>query len=112
MANTGARGQQRDKMFRDALRMELAAIGEDHKALRRLARRLIAIGESCKEHHTALAAIKEVADRMDGKPMQAVESHNINEYVFAEVPDTATDEEWKKTLADAAGKPSQAHKPI
>lgn len=68
MSNHKSRGQQRDKPFRDALRMELAAVGDDHKALRNIARKLIAKAEAGED-----SAIKEIADRMDGKPAQAVE---------------------------------------
>jgi hypothetical protein len=67
MANP--RGQQRDKPFRDALRMELAALGEDSKALRGIARSLIAAASEGK-----MDAIKEIGDRMDGKPAQAIEN--------------------------------------
>lgn len=66
------RGQQRDKPFRDALRMEaaLAEKGELSPApegsLRWIARRqLIRAGEET-------AAAREVADRLDGKVPQAV----------------------------------------
>lgn len=60
----------KDKPFRDALRMELAALGDDDpKALRGLARRLLATAAA----DDGLAAIKEIADRLDGKPAQAVE---------------------------------------
>ena len=65
MANP--RGQQRDKPFRDALRMEIAAAGEDHKALRAVARALIA-----KASDGDVQSIKELADRMDGKVPQGV----------------------------------------
>jgi len=65
MANP--RGQQRDKPFRDALRMEIAAAGEDHKALRRVARALLKAAEAGK-----IDAIREVGDRMDGKVAQAL----------------------------------------
>lgn len=62
--------QNKDKPFRDALRMELAALGEDDpKTLRRLARRLL---ETASTGENSLAAIREVADRLDGKPAQAV----------------------------------------
>jgi hypothetical protein len=37
-----SRGQQRDKPFQDALRMEIAAAGEDLKALRKVAKALLA----------------------------------------------------------------------
>lgn len=67
MANPTSRGQQRDKPFRDALRMELAAAGEDHKALRSVANALIA-----KAAMGDVQAIKEIADRMDGKVPQAL----------------------------------------
>jgi hypothetical protein len=45
--------------------MELAAAGEDHKRLRAIARKLLDKAESGD-----MQAIKEVADRTDGKPAQ------------------------------------------
>jgi phage I-like protein len=62
------RGQQRDKPYREALRMELAAAGDDMKELREIAKAHIA---KCKEGD--LQAIKELADRLDGKPTQILE---------------------------------------
>ena len=53
------------KPFRDALRLEIAAAGPNHKALRRIARRLIKDAEAGN-----LAAILAVADRLDGRPAQ------------------------------------------
>lgn len=74
MANP--RGQQRDKPFRDALRMEaaLAEKGEESPAprgsLRWIARQmLIRAGEET-------AAAREVGDRLDGKPAQAIIGDN------------------------------------
>lgn len=74
MANP--RGQQRDKPFRDALRMEaaLAERGEESPAprgsLRWIARQmLIRAGEET-------AAAREVGDRLDGKPAQAIIGDN------------------------------------
>lgn len=64
-------GRPKEKPFRDALRAELAALGEDDpKALRSLARNLlkIAAGED------GLPAIKEVADRLDGKVATPIEN--------------------------------------
>lgn len=63
MANP--RGQQRDKPFRDALRMEIAAAGEDHKALRAVSAALLT-----KAIEGDVQAIREIADRMDGKVAQ------------------------------------------
>jgi len=56
-------GRPKHQQFKDALRAELAAKGDDHKALRRIARALLD-----KAGEGDLAAIREVADRLDGKP--------------------------------------------
>src|SRR5215831_19109284 len=62
------RGQQRDKPYREALRIELAAAGEDMKKLREIARTHIE-----KAAAGDMQAIKELADRLDGKPAQMLE---------------------------------------
>jgi hypothetical protein len=69
MAGNANSGRKAEKPFRDALRMELAALGEDHKALRQIARNLIAMA---MDPSGKLDAIKELADRSDGKVPQAV----------------------------------------
>lgn len=68
MANP--RGQQRDKPFRDALRMEIAAAqdDDDFRSLRKIAQNLLKAASKGK-----IDAIREIADRLDGKPVQAVE---------------------------------------
>jgi hypothetical protein len=72
MANPTSRGQQRDKPFRDAIRMEaqLAEAGQDtpaHKgSLRWIARQLL------NRAGDETAAAKEIGDRLDGKPAQAI----------------------------------------
>lgn len=67
MANP--RGQQRDKPFRDALRLEIAALQaeDDPKGLRAVARKLISVANSGD-----VGAIRELADRLDGKVPQAI----------------------------------------
>ena len=60
--------RNKDKPFAEALRMEIAAAGENHKALRAIARNLIALAS--KEELAALPAINSIADRLDGKPAQ------------------------------------------
>lgn len=72
IGNKLAVGGRKDKPFRDALRMELAALGEDDpKGLRGIARNLIRIAAG---DENALPAIKEIADRLDGKAAQPVEN--------------------------------------
>jgi hypothetical protein len=67
MAGRPPGAQNKDKPFANALRMELAAAGDDHKVLRAIARNLIA---DAQKPENALPAIKEIADRLDGKPAQ------------------------------------------
>ena len=67
MAKGNPLGQVRAKPFREALMMELAAAGEDHKALRRVAVTLIA-----KAMDGDMIAAKELFDRVDGKVPQGV----------------------------------------
>lgn len=73
MAGRPAGSANKDKPFRDALRMEaaLAENGEDTPAkpgsIRFIARALLL------RAGTETAAAKEIGDRMDGKPAQSVE---------------------------------------
>lgn len=68
MAGNKNSGRRQEKPFADALRMELAAAGEDHKALRAIARQLID-----KAQAGDMQAIQELANRTDGKPSQQVD---------------------------------------
>src|SRR5262249_9429878 len=68
MVYVNRRLQQRDKLYREALRMELAAAGEDLKKLREIARVHIE-----KAAGGDMQAIKELADRLDGRPAQILE---------------------------------------
>lgn len=65
--NKLATGGRKEKPFRDALRLEIAAAGDDHKALRRVAAALLN-----QAYSGDMPAIKELADRMDGKVPQGV----------------------------------------
>src|SRR6516225_184207 len=64
------RGQQRDKIYREALRLERADMSEgvDLKKLRQIARAHIE-----KAAAGDMQAIKELANRMDGRPAQILE---------------------------------------
>ncbi len=89
MSNPHARGQQRDKPYRDALRMEIAAAGGDFKALR-----LVAFAHLAKAQSGDIGAIKELADRLDGKVAQAIvgdSEHDPVSMIVTGVP-RATDE--------------------
>jgi hypothetical protein len=67
MAGNANSGRKQEKPFRDALRMEIAAAGDDHKVLRAVARALLE-----KATDGDMQAIKELADRTDGKVAQAI----------------------------------------
>ena len=60
-----------EKPFATALRMELAATGDSHRELRLIARNLIGLARAGDPG--ALQAIREIADRLDGKPKQESE---------------------------------------
>ena len=67
MAGNANSGSWSKKPFRDALNMEIAAAGADSKALRQVAAALIA-----KAIEGDMQAIRELADRTDGKVAQVV----------------------------------------
>lgn len=67
MVGNANSGRRQEKPFREALMMELAEAGSNHKALRAVARMLLANAQEGK-----LDAIKELADRVDGKVPQGV----------------------------------------
>jgi Family of unknown function (DUF5681) len=76
-------GTLKEKPYRDALRMEIAA-AEDFKGLRSIARAHLE-----KARSGDMAAIKELADRLDGRPAQAVvgdDEANPISVVFTGVP--------------------------
>lgn len=84
MAGRPPGAQNKDKPFRQALRMELAAAGEDLRRLRTIARALLDKAEAGD-----VASIKEVADRLDGRPAQAIvgdDEHPAVGIVYTGVP--------------------------
>ena len=80
-------GRRSDKPFADALRVELAAAGENQKELRKIARNLLKLASS--ESTDALPAILAVADRLDGKPAQesnvTVEKRDATDWSIGEL---------------------------
>ena len=73
MAFPNPGGRPKEKPFREALLMELKSAGEDHKTLRRIARAVIS-----KAEDGDIQAIKEIADRLDGKVPQGIEGGDPN----------------------------------
>ena len=67
----GSVNMKSEKPFAAALRMELAAAGDGHRQLRVIAQNLIRLARAGEP--AALLAIREIADRMDGKPKQEAE---------------------------------------
>ncbi|WP_049732852.1 hypothetical protein [Rhizobium ecuadorense] len=67
MAGNANSGRKQEKPFRDALRLELAAAEKNERGLRLIARKLIEAAEEGK-----MDAVKEIADRTDGKVAQAI----------------------------------------
>jgi hypothetical protein len=67
----GSPNVRSEKPFGNALRMELAAAGDSHRELRLIARNLINLARAGEPG--SLQAIREIADRLDGKPKQEAE---------------------------------------
>jgi hypothetical protein len=84
MAGNGNSGQRKDRLFRDAIMMELKIrdAGEDLKTLRQIASDVIedALSTKPEESYRRAAAIAMLADRIDGKPLQQ-QDINVNENV-------------------------------
>jgi len=77
MAGNENSGRKQEKPFRDALRIELAAAQMNDRGLRVIARKLIEAAEEGK-----MDAIKELADRVDGKVAQAIGGDEGNPIEF------------------------------
>lgn len=78
MAGNANSGRKQEKPFKDALRMELAKLkDDDNRGLRKIARSLIEAAEGGD-----MQAIKEFADRVDGKVAQAVIGDEENPLEF------------------------------
>jgi len=80
-----------NKPFAEALRLELAAVGSDQKALRNIARNLIKLagGDGPQPEGGGLAAIMAIADRLDGKPAQdstvTIEKRDATDWSLSEL---------------------------
>lgn len=79
--NQEAKKGKKAKLYREALMMELASAGEDHKELREIARAHINAAKSGD-----MGAIKEFGDRIDGKVPQAIAGIDEDESLTPLVP--------------------------
>lgn len=85
MTGNANSGRKAEKPFRDALRMEIAALGDsDPKALRAIARKLLE-----RAADGDMQAIRELADRTDGKPTQessvTLQKHSATDWTREEL---------------------------
>lgn len=89
------KGAWADKAFRDALRIAVLEKEDGLPKLRRLANKLVAAGLEGD-----VTAIREIADRLDGKPTQQIEANITDERLVARLPEkSASDEEWASEVA-------------
>lgn len=96
MAGNENSGRKAEKPFRDALRIEIAALGDaDPKALRSIARKLLE-----KAADGDMQAIKELADRTDGKAVQQLDADAVN-HLYLIGDDPLSEEEWSSKYATA-----------
>ncbi len=98
-------GKRKEKLFFDALMIALKD-KTDVRGLRLIAEKLLDLAVSGD-----MQAIKEVANRLDGMPVAAIET--TNEHVFvARLPDPiATTEAWQNRYSKSSGNHSQDRKP-
>lgn len=97
-------GKPGDKPLTEALRRKLYA--DERKKLDQLADIMFARAMSGD-----MQAIKEIADRLEGKPVQQVESHNVNENHYVRAPEKASKDDWQQYLAHKAKPPPVSEKP-
>lgn len=84
------RGRAAEKPFADALRMEIKAAGDHHQKLREIACKLLD-----KASEGDMQAINCLADRLDGRPAQALEVNTSETFVMRLPEPAKTVEEWQ-----------------
>ena len=94
------KGRAAETPFADALRLEIKAAGDDHAILRAIAKKLLEKAEGGD-----MQAINCLADRLDGKPQQAVEmTGDVPHYVIRAPEPCSTVEEWEIKYGPGYGK--------
>ena len=87
-------GRAAEKPFADALRMEIKAAGDNHQKLREIASKLLE-----KAAEGDMQAINCLADRLDGRPAQALEVNTSETFVMRLPEPAKTIEEWQASIA-------------
>lgn len=104
MAGNANSGRRLDRPITDALRYALQQ--NDAKALNTIIRNVIAQAQSGQQW-----AVQFIADRIEGRAVQPIESNAVVEHKFVKTPEKAADDEWKQFLSlkqslTASGKPN------
>ena len=86
-------GRRKEKPWRDALTLALKA--DDGQKLRRIAEKVVEAAEAGD-----LQAIKEIADRLDGKPVQAL----ANDEDSPLIPGTMSNEQLNERIVELSRK--------
>lgn len=93
---TPSGGPKGDKLWRDALSVALKRTGPDNRPY------LARIAEKCvmAADNGDMAAIKEIGDRLDGKPHQSMEVETtVTKYVISAKSEKQTPETWQQQHA-------------
>lgn len=97
-------GKLKDKPLTEALRRKL--LENDAKALNTIVNVWVA-----KAAAGDMQALSSLIDRMEGKPVQQVESHNVNENHYVRAPEKASKDDWQSYLAHKAKPATVSEKP-
>lgn len=89
--NPLGRSAPNDKPLTDALRRKLFA--DERKRLDELVTVTLSRAMSGDSQ-----AIRDIWDRIEGKPVQQIDSHNINENHYVRAPEKATKDDWEQYL--------------
>jgi hypothetical protein len=73
----GNQNAKKGKLFYDSLSIKIALVQEDRKSLRKITDKLVKAAEEGDAW-----AVKEIMDRMDGKPVNTTELSNTEGNVF------------------------------
>jgi hypothetical protein len=111
MAGRPPGATNKDKPYRDALRAEIASAidDNDYRSLRKIAREQL---KACSERK--MDAIRDLADRLDGKPAQAIEhaGHDGEELAFTDTRALARAILGILREAELEEKPHDNHPPV